>query len=150
MTAQPLGLCPHPRLPSSRNTACACSRRARRRARRRTGPDRFGLLGLLGVIRMTDPDLTTLALGTDLTTLGLNLNSPENVFKTFASPWADTPLRPEPDFKARARGCTPGQRLRSEAGACVSVWHPFRRLSAQRSLAQNLKLPVRSYPIMGR
>ena len=113
-------------------------------------PDRFGLLGLLGVIRMTDPDLTTLALGTDLTTLGLNLNSPENVFKTFASPWADTPLRPEPDFKARARGCTPGQRLRSEAGACVSVWHPFRRLSAQRSLAQNLKLPVRSYPIMGR
>ena len=39
--------------------------------------DRFGLLGLLSVIRMTDPDLNTLALGTDLTTLGLNLNSPE-------------------------------------------------------------------------
>ena len=37
-------------------------------------PDRFGLLGLLSVIRMSDPDLTTLALGTDLTTLGLNLN----------------------------------------------------------------------------
>ena len=61
--------------------------------------DRFGLLGLLGVIRMTDPDLTTLALGTDLTTLGLHLNSPENVYKTFASPWADQPLRPEPDFR---------------------------------------------------
>jgi hypothetical protein len=42
-------------------------------------PDRFGLLGLLSVIRMTDPDLNTLALGTDLTTLGLNLNSPEYV-----------------------------------------------------------------------
>ena len=38
--------------------------------------DRFGLLGLLGVIRMSDPDLTTLALGTDLTGLGLHLNSP--------------------------------------------------------------------------
>ena len=62
-------------------------------------PDRFGLLGLLSVIRMTDPDLTTLALGTDLTTLGLHLNSPENVYRTFASPWADSPLRPEPDFK---------------------------------------------------
>ena len=31
----------------------------------------------LAVIRMTDPDLNTLALGTDLTTLGLNLNSTE-------------------------------------------------------------------------
>lgn len=62
--------------------------------------DRFGLLGLLTVIRMTDPDLTTLALGTDLTTLGLHLNSPDNVFKTFASPWADQPLKPEPEFLA--------------------------------------------------
>eukprot|EP00982_Pelagococcus_subviridis_P005871 29874-Pelagococcus_subviridis.AAC.1 len=58
-------------------------------------PDRFGLLGLLSVIRMSDPDLTTLALGTDLTTLGLNLNSPEPLHKTFGSPWADTPPRPE-------------------------------------------------------
>lgn len=62
-------------------------------------PDRFGLLGLLSVIRMTDPDLTTLALGTDLTTLGLNLNSPEALWKTFASPWADGPGKPEPEFK---------------------------------------------------
>ena len=45
------------------------------------------LLGLLSVIRMSDPDLTTLALGTDLTTLGLNLNSPEPLYKTFGSPW---------------------------------------------------------------
>jgi CCR4-NOT transcription complex subunit 2 len=42
-----------------------------------TTSDRFGLLGLLGVIRMTDQDLNTLALGCDLTTLGLNLNSSE-------------------------------------------------------------------------
>jgi len=61
-------------------------------------PDRFGLLGLLSVIRMSDPDLTTLALGTDLTTLGLNLNSRENLYKTFASPWADEPVRGEPEF----------------------------------------------------
>lgn len=60
--------------------------------------DRFGLLGLLSVIRMTDPDLNTLALGTDLTTLGLNLNSPDQLHATFASPWADGPSRRDPDF----------------------------------------------------
>jgi hypothetical protein len=41
--------------------------------------DPFGLLGLTRVLKMTDKDLNTLALGTDLTTLGLNLSSPEFV-----------------------------------------------------------------------
>ena len=59
--------------------------------------DKFGLLGLLHVIRMSDPDLTTLALGTDLTTLGLNLNSPEPLWKTFVSPWAEGPSKQELD-----------------------------------------------------
>jgi CCR4-NOT transcription complex subunit 2 len=44
-------------------------------------PHRYGLLGLLHVIRMTEPDLTMLALGTDLTGLGLNLNSPDPLYK---------------------------------------------------------------------
>jgi hypothetical protein len=61
-------------------------------------PDRFGLLGLLSVIRMTDPDLNTLALGTDLTTLGLNLNSPDCLYASFTSPFADGPSRKEPEF----------------------------------------------------
>ncbi|CAL5221806.1 g4062 [Coccomyxa viridis] len=60
--------------------------------------DPYGLMGLLGVIRMQDPDLTTLALGTDLTGLGLHLNSPENVYSTFASPWAEQPLKAEPEY----------------------------------------------------
>ena len=60
--------------------------------------ERFGLLGLLSAIRMSDVDLSTLALGTDLTTLGLNLNAPEPLYKTFASPWADAPCRPEADL----------------------------------------------------
>ncbi|KAJ8452709.1 hypothetical protein Cgig2_005045 [Carnegiea gigantea] len=60
--------------------------------------DPFGLLGLLSVIRMSDPDLTSLALGIDLTTLGLNLNSSENLHKTFASPWSDEPAKGEPEF----------------------------------------------------
>ncbi|KAK2987722.1 hypothetical protein RJ640_015387 [Escallonia rubra] len=61
-------------------------------------PDPFGLLGLLSVIRMSDPDLTSLALGIDLTTLGLNLNSTENLHKTFGSPWSDDPAKGDPEF----------------------------------------------------
>ncbi|OAY51743.1 probable NOT transcription complex subunit VIP2 isoform X2 [Manihot esculenta] len=63
-----------------------------------SAPDPFGLLGLLSVIRMSDPDLTSLALGIDLTTLGLNLNSTENLHKTFGSPWSDEPAKGDPDF----------------------------------------------------
>lgn len=71
----------------------AMSEEAERAAR-----EKYGLLGILKVIRMTDPDLNTLALGMDLTTLGLNLNSPECLYATFASPWSDTPARKDPEF----------------------------------------------------
>merc|ERR1712003_309350 len=64
----------------------------------RAAREKYGLLGILKVIRMTDPDLNTLALGMDLTTLGLNLNSPECLCATFASPWADAPARKDPEF----------------------------------------------------
>merc|ERR1719183_233639 len=64
----------------------------------RAAKEKYGLLGILKVIRMTDPDLNTLALGLDLTTLGLNLNSPECLYATFASPWADTPTTKDPQF----------------------------------------------------
>lgn len=59
--------------------------------------DQFGMMGLLTFIRgaETDPNLVALALGSDLTTLGLNLNSPESLYNTFASPWADAPCRPQ-------------------------------------------------------
>ncbi|KAF3859726.1 hypothetical protein F7725_022125 [Dissostichus mawsoni] len=43
----------------------------------------------------TDPGMVHLALGSDLTTLGLNLNSPENLYPKFASPWASAPCRPQ-------------------------------------------------------
>ncbi|KAL5211367.1 hypothetical protein ABZP36_022214 [Zizania latifolia] len=49
-------------------------------------------------IRMNDPDLASLALGIDLTTLGLNLNSPDNLYKTFGSPWSNEPAKGDPDF----------------------------------------------------
>ncbi|KAG8374864.1 hypothetical protein BUALT_Bualt10G0039900 [Buddleja alternifolia] len=61
-------------------------------------PDQYGMLGLLSIIKMINPSLTSLALGIDLTTLGLNLNSPETLHKKFASPWSDEPVRGEPEF----------------------------------------------------
>eukprot|EP00093_Oithona_nana_P002104 02104.XXX_34846_36863_1 [CDS] Oithona nana genome sequencing. len=59
--------------------------------------DQFGMIGLLTFIRAaeTDPNLVSLALGADLTTLGLNLNSEINLYPTFGGPWADTPCRPQ-------------------------------------------------------
>eukprot|EP00463_Aulacantha_scolymantha_P005988 TRINITY_DN7499_c0_g1_i1.p1 TRINITY_DN7499_c0_g1~~TRINITY_DN7499_c0_g1_i1.p1 ORF type:complete len:112 (-),score=3.67 TRINITY_DN7499_c0_g1_i1:70-405(-) len=47
---------------------------------------------------MTDPDLTMLALGTDLATLGLNIYDPELLYPTFAHPCHDFPTRSEPDY----------------------------------------------------
>lgn len=45
-----------------------------------------------------DPDLNTLALGSDLTTLGLNLNASEALYTTFASPWVEGPTTRDPKF----------------------------------------------------
>jgi CCR4-NOT transcription complex subunit 2 len=59
----------------------------------------FGLLGLLGVIRMTDADRNALALGSDLTMLGLNLGSTEQIYSTFSSPYTDGAVSKEPHFQ---------------------------------------------------
>ncbi|KAJ3315498.1 hypothetical protein HDV04_003040 [Boothiomyces sp. JEL0838] len=62
--------------------------------------EKFGLLGLIDVIRMTNPDLTMLSLGCDLTTLGLDLNSSDNVHSSFINPFSDTPTAgADPSFK---------------------------------------------------
>ncbi|XP_022563916.2 LOW QUALITY PROTEIN: probable NOT transcription complex subunit VIP2 [Brassica napus] len=60
-------------------------------------PDPFGMLGLVNVINQTNPDVTTLALGIDLQAMGLDMTSKENLFKTFASPWANEPLKEDQD-----------------------------------------------------
>jgi hypothetical protein len=39
--------------------------------------DIWGIKGLLGIIKVEDSDKSKLALGVDLTTLGLNMNQPE-------------------------------------------------------------------------
>lgn len=52
--------------------------------------DQFGMVGLLSFIRGADaePSLRALTLGEDLTALGLNLKSSENLYSNFEGPWA--------------------------------------------------------------
>lgn len=61
--------------------------------------DRYGLLGLMGVINTADEHQGMLALGYDLTALGLNLNSSESLYTNFCSPWSDRASRIAPQFK---------------------------------------------------
>ncbi|MCO5547900.1 hypothetical protein L7F22_001354 [Adiantum nelumboides] len=65
--------------------------------------DRFGLLGLLQIIKMQDPDLSMLAMGSDLQTLGMSLEASDNALSaSFVTPWSDNSaaasLQIEPDF----------------------------------------------------
>jgi CCR4-NOT transcription complex subunit 2 len=52
---------------------------------------RYGILGLLDIIRKTDKNMNLLALGQDLTAMGLNMNSSEDLYSQFSSPWSDEP-----------------------------------------------------------
>lgn len=52
--------------------------------------DRFGLAGLLRMIHSESPDVASLAVGQDLMTLGLDLNSPEPLHPSFASPFVSS------------------------------------------------------------
>ncbi|KAI9996664.1 hypothetical protein PInf_014438 [Phytophthora infestans] len=62
--------------------------------------NQYGLLGMLHtIIRPDNGDATkNLAMGCDLTSLGLNLNSAEPLYPTFASPWSEEQLTKEPQF----------------------------------------------------
>jgi CCR4-NOT transcription complex subunit 2 len=57
--------------------------------------NQFGMIGLLTFIRAaeSDPNLVSLAMGQDLTALGLNLNSMENLYQSFGGPFSEGPAR---------------------------------------------------------
>jgi CCR4-NOT transcription complex subunit 2 len=69
-------------------------------ARREGLEEKFGLSGLLDVIRMTNKDLSLLVLGQDLTTCGLNLNSTESLHASFTSPFEENQAPASPSFVA--------------------------------------------------
>ncbi|KAI0629976.1 hypothetical protein C8Q77DRAFT_1220129 [Trametes polyzona] len=62
--------------------------------------DRWGLLGLLALIKSADPDSSLLAIGTDLGTMGLDMQNPGSLYPSFITPWADSSAAHtvEPDF----------------------------------------------------
>lgn len=62
--------------------------------------DKYGLAGLLGMIRHQSQDIANLAIGHDLTSLGLDLNQTEPLHPQFATPFTPSaPTRPlETDY----------------------------------------------------
>ncbi|KAF0971677.1 hypothetical protein FDP41_009900 [Naegleria fowleri] len=54
-----------------------------------TADDKYSLFGLTSIFKAKDSDLAVLALGLDLTSLGLNLNATEQIYHQFASPFSD-------------------------------------------------------------
>ncbi|KAH8086001.1 hypothetical protein BXZ70DRAFT_956790 [Cristinia sonorae] len=62
--------------------------------------DKWGLLGLLALIKSPDLDTSLLSVGTDLGTMGLDMQNPGSLYSTFITPWADSSAAHtvEPDF----------------------------------------------------
>ncbi|KAG0172626.1 hypothetical protein DFQ28_010173 [Apophysomyces sp. BC1034] len=117
--------------------------------KRSSTSDPYGLLGLLGVIRMTDPDRSMLALGSDLTTLGLDLNTSDSIYATFISPWSDTQTPPglnvEPGYFLpqcyRSVQATPAARQRMRTFSDEILFYVFYCMPkdiAQEAAAQEL------------
>lgn len=67
-----------------------------------TDSERYGLPGLLSMIPLESPDYSSLAVGQDLTVLGLDLSRPDNspLHPTFGSPFVESNAKPviPPDF----------------------------------------------------
>ncbi|KAL8771039.1 MAG: hypothetical protein Q9209_003458 [Squamulea sp. 1 TL-2023] len=56
--------------------------------------DKYGLAGLLANVRSPDADTAALAIGQDLTQLGMDLNSPEPLHNTFPGPFGPASAHP--------------------------------------------------------
>ncbi|KZT37338.1 hypothetical protein SISSUDRAFT_1034149 [Sistotremastrum suecicum HHB10207 ss-3] len=74
--------------------------------------DRWGLLGLLAMIKSSDPETALISIGSDLGTMGLDMQQPgydlesshsslqRNLYSSFITPWSDSSAAHsvEPDF----------------------------------------------------
>jgi len=99
---------------------------------------------LLGVIRTPDRDLTVLALGTDLTSLNLNLNTSEPLHASFAHPWSEVPAAKEPSlalpstFKVPQPALKTGHFGKFSVGTLVYIFYSMPRDVLQAYSAQEL------------
>jgi CCR4-NOT transcription complex subunit 2 len=57
--------------------------------------ERYGLKGMLAMLKGPYPDQTALLTGVDITSLGLDLGSSEPLSQSIWSPWDDLPARPD-------------------------------------------------------
>jgi len=66
--------------------------------------DRWGLLGLLTMIRSVDPDTAMLGMGVDLSLAGFDLGVQDNLYSSFITPWSDASAARtvEPEFHVPA------------------------------------------------
>jgi hypothetical protein len=74
------------------------------------------------LLKMADQDLTMLALGTDLTGLGLNLNSSESLHRGFVSPLSGEKKRDGGEGRDDGRESLGVQRGRERAWSMREEW----------------------------
>ena len=53
--------------------------------------DRFGLVGLVNLLKTQDPDVAMLTMGNNLQSLGMNLDATESLHPSFVTPWSQDP-----------------------------------------------------------
>ena len=63
------------------------------------GKSKYGMDGLTDVIKLSNKDVSSLALGVDLLSLGLNLNNKECLYQNFRSPFAPRMKSDEPSYR---------------------------------------------------
>ena len=76
------------------NSSNAAPQLGKKRISEMTELEQYGLEGLFARINPNHPDHSPLALGHDLTTLGIDLNSPDPIYPTFGGPFTNPSERP--------------------------------------------------------
>jgi hypothetical protein len=103
----------------------------------------YGLRGLEGIMHKTDRALTEMALGNDLTRLGLNLKQP-SVVSSLGVPYTDIPatrpavMDPPASFRVRAPALRAGHLQKMELETLLFAFYAMPRDMAQLAAAHEL------------
>lgn len=111
--------------------------------------DKWGMMGLIDVIKITDPDSSTLSLGVDLTTLGLGLNGQQSIHGLFMTPFSSdtclssgeegSPNLPACYTSLPTKGQSPLVRMRSmQEDTLFYIFYSMPRDVMQEGAAQEL------------
>ncbi|KAG9080257.1 hypothetical protein FRC06_006864 [Ceratobasidium sp. 370] len=103
--------------------------------------DRWGLLGLLQIIKGADPDVSLLNVGADLSGMGLDMGMQGHLFPSFITPWSDASaaLSIEPDYHLPAcYNVQPPPPAQAKANAFSDETLFFMFYSAPRDVLQEM------------